>query len=440
MSFSIKKSVRNFLPQKLERRLNVILIAPLVFLQLVAFWVFFDRNWDIMTKKLADAIARDLNYAIHLVQSTPPEHRQETLDIFAQKNELTLHLSAPHALPHISMPEDYFWGYKRFFVHQLSAYLQQPFFFKEDERMLFLEISLAEGVLQAQFRRSLLYSSTTLLFILFIILGAALSGFITFLLARNQARPMVRLAHAMDDFGKNKKNIDMPPLAGSQEVRLAIQAFKGMRNRLNEQMTQKNQLLTAISHDLNTALTRLKLNLALMKQSSTTKQMEKDILEIQRMIDDYIAFIRSNKNEKKEQMTMQKLWTALKNKFAHHTIKCDDSDFMLIVKPKQFLRCLSNIVDNATHYSKKIELSAKRHKDKLTLIIDDNGCGIPKHERKNVFDPFYRLEPSRNKKTGGLGLGLSITRDIVHDHQGDIVLEDSPLGGLRVRLTFPVVD
>ena len=431
--------IRKWLPKRLQNRLLLMVMTPMILMQAVALWVFFDRNWDTMTKKLSAALVQDIDYAIHLLNTTPPTNQEAVMAYFAHSHALTITWRENETIANPHSNSDFFWGYKRFLARDIGRIIARPFRIDDDATNddLHILLSLPTGVLHVSFDKGLLYSSTTLLFVVFTFLTMILLGIAVFSLARNQARPITHLAHAMDEFGKGKE-IPPPPIAGSEEIRRAIRAFALMRGRIHQQMTEREHMITAISHDLNTAISRIKLNLALKDDSDRVKHIQQDINDIESIIEDYVTFLRSKETEKKQKVLIADLWKEAQQQFSHHTITHDEGTHAMTIRPKQFKRCLFNIVDNATHYSKKIHLHSKKTASHIELIIDDDGIGISKKERAKVFHPFYRLEPSRNRATGGLGLGMSIARDIMRAHKGDIQLDSSPQGGLRVRLIVPV--
>jgi two-component system osmolarity sensor histidine kinase EnvZ len=255
---------------------------------------------------------------------------------------------------------------------------------------------------------------------------------------RQQIRPIRRLAAAADSFGKGRTDVDLKP-AGAREVRQAATAFLMMRERILRQISQRTQMLAGVSHDLRTPLTRMKLQLAMLGDDPGVAELKGDIADMERMVDGYLAFARGEGEEPVARTDMTGMIRDVARSAHNGPIDVDVQDGLDVeVRPQAFKRCLTNLIDNAQRYAEKVVISAKRVGRSVVITIDDNGPGIPAESREAAFRAFFRLDASRNPETGGTGLGLTIARDIARTHGGDLVLEDSPLGGLRARVVVPV--
>jgi two-component system osmolarity sensor histidine kinase EnvZ len=260
------------------------------------------------------------------------------------------------------------------------------------------------------------------------------------LFLRNQIKPILRLADAAESFGKGREAPHFRP-RGAREVRRAAHAFLEMKARVERAMEQRTAMLAGVSHDLRTILTRFKLELALIGDTPELEAMRRDVDEMSGMLEDYLAFARGDSGENAQPTDMTVALEELRGD-AERNGHCATVSFhglpVVIIKPASFKRCLGNLISNAARHGSKIAITGHRDHRYLTVTIDDDGPGIPADKREEVFKPFLRLDGARNQDEGGTGLGLAIARDIARSHGGDIMLGDSPLGGLRARVRIPV--
>jgi two-component system osmolarity sensor histidine kinase EnvZ len=260
------------------------------------------------------------------------------------------------------------------------------------------------------------------------------------LFMRNQVRPIRRLAAAVDGFGKGR---DVPDFKseGATEIRLAAQAFNRMRQRILRTISQRTDMLAGVSHDLRTPLTRMKLQLAMMGPSQEIIDLKADVAEMEKLVDEYLAFARGESTEAVVSADVAELLDDVVSGARRNgaTIAlAAERGLTVPLRPNAFKRCITNLVSNAQRHADRIEIRAARERDAIEIVVDDDGPGIPAGDREEVFKPFYRRESSRNQQTGGIGLGLTIARDIMRGHGGDILLEDAPQGGVRARVRLPV--
>ncbi len=325
----------------------------------------------------------------------------------------------------------------------LEKKLDVDFIVKPHEKDRWFEIAVQ--INEGQYARFLchdrrLTSATTYIFILWLIGSAVVLFAISITFMRNQIRPIMRLAVAAEKFGKGQDVPDFKPV-GATEIRQASSAFLEMRDRLKRQMEQRTAMLAGVSHDLRTPLTRMRLQMAMMKGGADIDNLRQDIDEMEKMLDGYLAFARGDSSEERE---MTDIGGMVKRVIANARRQgCDvqenpgEEKIMLRVRPMAMERALINIVTNACKFAPHTWVSAYTQNGNIEISVDDDGPGIPQELRENVFRPFYRVEKSRNRKTGGVGLGLSIAQDIIHGHGGEIFLEDSNRGGLRVVIRLP---
>jgi two-component system osmolarity sensor histidine kinase EnvZ len=304
-----------------------------------------------------------------------------------------------------------------------------------------MDIQYPDGVLHVVVNGKRLFTSTTYIFVLWMVGSSMVLFAVAMAFMRNQVRPIRLLAAAADALGKGR---EVPPfkLAGAIEVRQAAHAFNIMRERIRRQIGQRTEMLAGVSHDLRTPLTRMKLELAMLK-GPEAQELKADIDEMERMVEGYLAFARGDESEPTIKADIGELVDeiAAQARRGGAAVAVKNAGAGVLVLPMRraaMKRAVANIVNNATTYGKRAEIAARRVGGNIEIAIDDDGPGIPAAKRTDVFRPFFRLEESRNRETGGVGLGLSIARDVIHGHGGSIVLEDSPLGGLRVRFRLPI--
>jgi two-component system osmolarity sensor histidine kinase EnvZ len=437
------------LPRGLLGRSLLILVTPLVLVQLVAAYVFFGTHWDLVTRRLAAGLAGDIGAVVEMMRVNPSDAaREQIFAMAAQSMELQISLRRGDILQRTGMLgaasklADQVMGYslEDNLTGALAERVGRPVFIDAEsfEREIEILVQLPEGVLDVRASKKRLYSPTTTIFVLWMFGTSLLLLGIAILFTRNQVRAVKRLAKAADSFGKGRAVPDFKP-EGALEVRQAGAAFALMKERLKSQVDQRTEMLAGVSHDLRTPLTRMKLQLAMMSGAEVA-DLSEDVAEMERMIEAYLAFARGEGGEATRSSDLvalvEDVAAKLRRDGGQVTVSFDD-DLVLPLRANAVTRCLANLMGNAVRYAHRLQVAVKRAGDIAEVVIDDDGPGIPPGQREIVFKPFYRLEASRNIATGGVGLGLTIARDVARGHGGDIVLEDSPLGGLRVRLRLP---
>jgi two-component system osmolarity sensor histidine kinase EnvZ len=430
-----------WMPKGLYARALLIIIAPMVILQSVVAFVFMERHWNLVTRNLSAAVIGDVASLVDMYRVYPQEPDNARLKKIAQDR---MGLSVDF-LPISDMPPP---GPKPFFSlldQALSRELRRigrPFWIDTVGRSNLVEIriQLDNAVMRVFARRSAAYASNSEIFLLWmvgtsLVLLAVAIGFL-----RNQIRPILRLADAAESFGKGRDAPEFKP-RGAREVRQAAQAFIEMKQRIERAIEQRTAMLAGVSHDLRTILTRFKLELALLGDSPEVEAMKKDVDEMGRMLEAYLAFARGDTGEQAAPTDMAEFLNEMKTdaeRNGHRTNVTFHGYPIVTVKPAAFKRCLANLVSNAARFADTIDITGHRDHRYLSVTVDDDGPGIPAHLREDVFKPFLRLDDARNQDEGGTGLGLAIARDIARSHGGDITLDASPLGGLRARVRVPV--
>ena len=434
--------LNSFMPKGLYARSLLIIIAPMVILQSVVAFVFMERHWNTVTQRLSAAVVQDIAGLIEIYKLYPQDSDHAQLRRVAQER-LGLVLDF---LPRSEMPPP---GPKPFFSLldqalsvQLRTQIGRPFWIDTVGRSALVEIriQLDDAVMRVFARRNAAYASNSEIFLLWMVGTSLVLITLAVLFLRNQIRPILRLADAAESFGKGREVPDFRP-RGAREVRRAAHAFIEMRQRIERAMEQRTTMLAGVSHDLRTILTRFKLELALIGENPELEGMKKDVDEMGRMLEAYLAFARGDSGEQSATTDMASFLEELKvdAERTGHTVKVVfHGPPVVTVRPAAFKRCLANLVSNAARFARTISITGHRDHRWLTITVDDDGPGIPSYMREEVFKPFLRLDDSRNQNEGGTGLGLAIARDIARSHGGDITLSDSPLGGLRASVRVPV--
>ncbi len=428
-------------PRSLIQRSVLILVVPIIVVQAVATWVFFDRHWNIVTRRLAFGIASEIAMTIDGMHAfTAAEDRRTVLGI--AENAM---LSATF-VPGATLPEkapQIRGGIENLRLSQaLEAHVRRPYHMETEgygDRMR-IRVQLADGVLDVSARKWRMYTGTPYFFIAWLIVTSLCMIAVAAVFMRNQMRPVRRLARAVEDFGKGRDVPDIAP-AGAAEIRILTTAFNLMRARIGRMVGQRTEMLAGVSHDLRTPLTRMKLQLAMLGDDKHIADLKSDIGEMEYLLEEYLAFAAGEGTEAVVNADVAPILDDVVSGARRNGADVDysaETGLVIPVRPNAFRRCLSNVLSNAVRHADRISVSAARTRDTIEIIVDDDGPGIPESAREDVFKPFYRVEGSRNTTTGGTGLGLTIARDVIRGHGGDIRIETAPAGGVRARLRVPV--
>ncbi|MBT7361556.1 MAG: HAMP domain-containing protein [Rhodospirillaceae bacterium] len=437
----LRLTLKQFLPRGLLARSLLIIVVPLVLLQVVSGVIFYDRHWSNVSRHRATALAGDISMVLELINENPASNNQPELFELARR---TLDLIFEYEVGTI-LPNTHFEPAGNLEVtlsRSLREIVQRPFLIdtrSQRDRVL-IDVQLPSGVLKVSANEERLISSTTKIFILWMIGTSLILFAVATLFMRNQVSPIRRLATAAENFGKGRDTPNFKP-SGATEVRQAASAFMAMRNRLERQIQQRTDMLSGVSHDLRTPLTRMKLQLAMMNRNTEIDELNSDVAAMESMIEGYLNFARGEGTEERQLIDAG----ALLEEVAHDARRNGTDITAHVEEPVELplaraaiRRCLTNLADNAARHAEKVEMRLSRNGSVLEITVDDDGPGIPEDMRDDVFRPFFRLDESRNLETGGTGLGLSIAQDIVHGHGGEISLGESPAGGLRVLIRIPI--
>jgi two-component system osmolarity sensor histidine kinase EnvZ len=437
------RSVAELLPKGLYARSLLIVIVPMVLLQTAVAYVFMQRHWDLVTHRLSAAVARDVGAMVDLYTGLPPGADDPKLHAIAARFHMDVESLPPGTLPP-KMPQTFFNvldPLTRALPEELSAQVRLPIWVDTVGRSGLMEIRVNLGgrVLRFITRRSLAYEPNVHIFILWMLGASLVLVTVAILFLRNQIRPILRLADAAEDLGKGR-DAEFHP-RGAREVRQAGYAFIEMKRRIERATEQRTAMLNGVSHDLRTMLTRFKLSLAVIDESAEVEPMQKDVDEMQRMLEGYLAFARGDAGEPTELTDLRGVLDGLRADAERHGARVEveaKGDLNVRVRPIAIKRCLGNLVANAARHAQTIELKASREQRFVNIFVDDDGPGIAPEHREDVFRPFHRLDEARNQDEGGSGLGLAIARDVARSHGGEITLSSSPLGGLRACVRLPI--
>ena len=439
MLYGLNNFIKKILPKRLFYRSLLIVAAPIILLQIIITVVFFDSLWIKANKGMTRSLVSEIRTLYDVYKSPDMTQRQSIINIYNQNFDFVIAFKENEILPK-NTTERWYSPMDRSLRRELKSAFPNSYWFDTTsyKEIVELRIKYKDGFLQIFFPKHKIAPSSARIFALWITFPGLLLIFIAIVFLKNQTRPIINLARAAEKFGKGEFIKEFRP-SGAREIRQAAYEFDKMRKRISVHLNQRSEMLSGISHDLRTPLTRLKLQLALLKQQDLAKKMSDDIEEMERMLNEYLEFSRNQKNEDTEIIKINSLIEEVVKKYNTEKIKINfDSNIEIPLRQNTFKRCLNNLIDNSLSYGKKVEISTKKIVKDLIILIDDDGPGIPQEEYEKVMKPFYRIDKSRGQNKSGVGLGLSIANDIVRSHGGNILLEKSPLNGLRVKITLPL--
>lgn len=438
---SVSRFVYRIMPKGLFTRTFLIIVAPIVILQSVLVFVFMERHYQLVSRRMSEAVVREIAAVVYVLENYPqdPNHTKvEELAARALGMSMTVLPLEPLPAP---TPKPFFDVIDKELSLAISQKIGKPFWIDTVGRSRFVEIriQLENSILRVFTRRSQTYASNSHIFLVWMFSTSLVLVFIALLFLRNQIRPIVRLADAAEAFGKGRP-VENFRASGAREVRRASLAFIDMRRRIERQIEQRTTMLAGVSHDLRTILTRLRLQLAFLEKTPESEAMRKDVDEMSNMLEDYLAFASGDGDEDIQLTDIALLLEELEEEaeISGHAVTTHfDGPSEAEVKRLSMKRCLSNLVTNGCKYGNRVDVHGTIERNWLVITIDDDGPGIPEDQREIAFQAFHRLDLARNQDETGSGLGLSIARDIARSHGGDLYLEDSPLGGLRAKLRVP---
>src|SRR5689334_23382531 len=439
----ITGAIGNQMPKGLYARALIIIIAPMVLLQSVLTFVFLERHWQTVTRRLSTVTVQNIAMLIDIYREFPQDADAATLTRLAEEDlGLRVRFVPGEELP-IANSKPFFDLLDTTLSDELTRQIGRPFWIDTVGRsnIVDIRIKLEDGVMHVLARRSQTYASNSQIFLLWMVGTSLVLLTVAILFLRNQIRPILRLSEAAESFGKGRPPPEDFRPRGAREVRQAANAFIEMRDRIERHVEQRTVMLAGVSHDLRTVLTRFRLQLALFEDSPELEALRSDVDEMQAMLEDYMAFAKGGSSEEIVRVDIGDILGEVKSQ-AHgaKNIMVETGIAPLIVPLRRhaFKRAVANLVNNAARFAEHVKVTAERQDGSLSVTVEDDGPGIPEEEREHVFRPFYRLDHARNQDSGSTGLGLAIARDIARIHGGDITLDRSPLGGLKAVLKVPV--
>jgi len=434
------------LPKGLYARALIIIIAPIVVLEGVVAFVFMERHWQAVTRRLSEATARDIAAVIDVYEEYPKKDEySQLIEMARDRLNLSMQVLPPGDLP-APRPKPFFALLDRALSDEVRRQVQKPFWIDTvgQSRHVEIRVKLEDAILRFVATRSQTYASNSHIFLLWMIGSSVILLTVAILFLRNQIRPILRLAEAADAFGKGRRVPDDFRPRGAREVRQAATAFLEMRDRITTHVEQRTTMLAGVSHDLRTILTRFKLELALLGDTAEARSLQADVREMQDMLEDYLAFAKGDGGEESAPTNLRELLQEVHEEAQYFgtpvelKLRKRREEVVLPLKRQAFKRAITNLVSNAARFGDQVIIRGAVEGQWLRIEVDDNGPGIPAAERANVFRPFYRLDHARNQDEGNTGLGLAIARDIAKSHGGDITLGESSMGGLRAIISVPL--
>lgn len=433
-----------FLPKTLFFRTMLLIFIPLIVVQVVSIVAFFNGNWSRMGKKLSDNLTSDMAMVIDYSQGN--SKKVQAFDKLAEANwdlnvtfydNNTKHQFMTKASKH----HKFITGFLEESLKNKFPDFDTNIYLTEDRDILWVLIDTPKGLYRFETSSKNIFTTAVFGFVAWMIGTSLLLFLVAVLFLRIQVRSIADLAQFSEDFGKGIDNKAFKPY-GSAEVRKAGLAFIKMKERIQRQISERTRMLAGVSHDLRTPLTRMRLQAEMMPKGQDRDDLMQDISEMEKMLDGYLDFVSGEAGEKSTFVDMNELILSILNKFRNRNalIRYATNDQVSAIQGREqgLKRALTNIISNAFDYAKTVAVRLESNNNRLEITVDDDGPGIPADKREDVFKAFYRIEGSRNKETGGVGLGLSIAKDVITSHGGTITLGDSDMGGLRVLISIPL--
>ncbi len=439
MFYGLSKFVKNILPKRLFYRALLIVAVPVIFLQLLITIVFFDSLWIKTNKGMTKALINEINTFI-AVYDDEIYDKNEIVNLFSIYQDLNIELVEDSNFS-FQYDERWFSPIDRTLRRELkSKFGSSDYWFDTTsyKELIDLRIKYQTGYFKFLIPRDRVTTSSARIFALWITVPAVIMIFISLIFLKNQTRPIINLARAAEKFGRGEEIEEFKP-SGALEIRQAGYEFDKMRKRIVRHLNQRSEMLSGISHDLRTPLTRMKLQIAFIKDNELSKKLSDDIDEMEKMLNEYLQFTSSSFLEKDELFNLSELIERIIGKYDNNDISSKISSKIWINGRKNLIkRCVNNLIDNSIKYGKKVNVELVKSSNNIFIKIDDDGPGIPEKEYNNVFKPFYKIDKGRAESKSSVGLGLSIASDIIRSHGGNIKLNKSYMGGLGVKILLPV--
>ena len=438
MFYGLNKFIKNILPKRLFYRALLIVAVPVIVLQLVITVVFFDSLWIKTNKGMTKALVNEIKTFIEIYTDEIYDKNVIT-NLFSIYQDLNIEYIKDNSFNY-NHDERWFSPIDRTLRRELKSRFGTDKFWFDTTRykeLIDLRIKYQSGYFKFLIPKDRVTSSSARIFALWITVPAIIMIFISLIFLKNQTRPITNLAKAAEKFGRGEEIEEFKP-SGAAEIRQAGYEFDRMRKRIVRHLNQRSEMLSGISHDLRTPLTRMKLQIAFIKDQELAKKLSEDINEMEKMLNEYLQFTSSSYLEKDEQFNISDLINEIIEKYNNKNISTNITPRLYISGRKNLIRrCIYNLLDNSTKYADKVKIEISKNNNNLFINIEDNGPGIPEQEYDNVFKPFYKIDKGRADSKSSVGLGLSIASDIIRSHGGNIKLEKSSMNGLGVKIFLP---
>lgn len=433
-----------FLPRTLFFRTMLLIFIPLIVVQVVSVVMFFDGSWSRMGRRLSENLTSDMGFVMEMMQKSP-KNSAAIQKLAEQKFNLEVEYynnQVKHKIINkANKGNKMILGYLEESLKTTFPKAETQIYLGKGDKDLVVLVDSEQGLYKFVTSKKKIFSSSIFMFVVWMVGTSILLFLVAVLFLRIQVRSIAELAQVAEEFGKGIDNKKFKPY-GSSEVRKAAIAFIKMKERIQRQMSERTQMLAGVSHDLRTPLTRMKLQASMMPEGDDKKDLLADIVEMEKMLDGYLSFVSGEGGEKSSFVDVNEMILSIINKFRNKKalIRYSTNDQVSAIQGREqaLKRALTNVISNAFRYGKTIAVNLESNNKKMLIAIEDDGPGIPADKREEVFKAFYRIEGSRNKETGGVGLGLSIAKDVVASHGGTIELFDSELGGLKVVIAIPL--
>ena len=438
MFYGLNKFVKSILPKRLFYRALLIVAVPVIILQLIITIVFFDSLWIKTNKGMTKALVNEINTFVE-VYNDEIYDKDEITNLFSVYQDLNIEFIEDDNFEYI-YNERWFSPIDRTLRRELkSKFKDKEYWFNTTnyKELIDIRIKYQEGYFKFLIPKDRVTSSSARIFALWITVPAIIVVFISLIFLKNQTRPITNLAKAAERFGRGEEIEEFKP-SGAAEIRQAGYEFDKMRKRIIRHLNQRSEMLSGISHDLRTPLTRMKLQIAFIKDKELADKLAEDINEMEKMLNEYLQFTSSSYLEKDEKFNLSELIDEILKKYNNTNISSNlSSDIYINGRKNLIKRCINNLVDNSIKYGDKVNIELNKSSNNVFIKIEDNGPGIPEKEYENVFKPFYKIDKGRADSKSSVGLGLSIASDIIRSHGGNIKLDKSSMNGLGVKIFFP---
>jgi len=440
MFYGLNNFIKKILPKRLFYRALIIVAAPIIILQLTISIVFFDSIWIKANKGMTRSLVSEIETLFDVYRSDQSkENIKKLTDIYKKNFDFVINIKADEQLPK-TKADRRFSPMDRSLRREMKSVFHDSYWFDTVTYidLVDLRIQTENEVIQIFFPKDKIAPSSVRVFVLWLTVPSLLLIFIALIFLKNQTRPLVKLSKAAEKFGKGEIVEDLRP-SGALEIRKATYEFDRMMKRINRHLAQRSEMLSGISHDLRTPLTRLKLQLAMMEKKDLAEKMSADIDEMEKMLNDYLQYAKSQAEESSTKININNMLKEILRNYDENRYELISGETIILEGRKNLIkRCILNIIGNGLAYGDKIVIEIKKSLNRAVITVEDNGPGIPKNEYLNVFKPFYRIDKSRGLNKAGVGLGLSISQDIIKSHGGNISLSESRFKGLLVKISLPL--